>query len=946
MMPTKKRLLISVFFLTVSFFFSCTGWAAVQEEAVRLRIRGYQTQHRGDLDKAVDLYKLSIAADPAYAAPHNDLGIIYEEKGWHEQAEKEYGEALRLDPKYVDAYSNLALLYEKLQQKEKMIDALKKRIALGAPDDLGTEEAKNKLESLGVKSEPAPSVAAPSPSISPRTKEMVKIVPSLEEKQKKEEKPKAPEEGIIQPEKSETVEAEAPPVKGVTWEGKEALFTEKELDPKQEAIRLRNKGLQFQLNGDYDGAIQFYRAAIEQYPDFATLHNDLGIALEDKGSLEEARLSYLKALSIKQNYGYALYNLAFLLVKMGRRDEAIEFFKKLVPQAELGAAWTQKAKETLEKLLKEAHDERIAARHAEEIRIRKLRLEKHHLKREAHIRRQIQKEVEAKHEKESQELLKTLLDQGKKAYQKKEYDSAQTLFEKMLLLDGENQAAKSYLKKIASEKEAEIGKAKQEKEKEKETTEQKKIEGEKKKAESDALYEEAKKLYREAKYEEAKKRFDKLVVLLPDHPYAKRYLEKIKEKKGEEEEKKKAEEKEKEARRKEIKSHLDEGEKAFKGAKYEQAYQEFETVLSMSPDHKEAKRLLEKTKEAWNRARQNKHLTKEKKKWEKTKRADEKMKKTAQAYYLEGLKSANKGEIDKAIYAYEKTLSYNKDHEKAAKALASLEGKSSRERPYTQTEEKALKPEKVTEPEEGRLYRRAKSAFDAGDYELAKQTLQYLLTLNPEHPLAQGDLAAVEERIRETRQKGGLEKATLKQEAARMVAPARRENGEMGGAAHPSKKEEGPLMRAQGGPEALTGDHLQKGTIDFDETDAVSSLRDKNALIYMQKGYVLQQQRDIESALSFYEKSMAIKPSSNAANSLGILYENKGWYTDAETYYKKALDLDSRYLPAYTNLALLYEHLERWEEAMRYWKARIDLCDRNDLWTQKARTHLEALAGR
>ena len=128
-MASKKIFILAALLIFIAS--SSEGVSKVKEEAIRFRIRGYQLQHQGHLEEAIELYRQAIASDPSYAAPHNDLGVIFEEKGELEGAEKEYLEALRINPSYLDAYSNLAILYEKTEQHEKMIEALKKGFPWG-----------------------------------------------------------------------------------------------------------------------------------------------------------------------------------------------------------------------------------------------------------------------------------------------------------------------------------------------------------------------------------------------------------------------------------------------------------------------------------------------------------------------------------------------------------------------------------------------------------------------------------------------------------------------------------------------------------------------------------------------------------------------------------------------------------------------------------------------
>ncbi|MBM3253633.1 MAG: tetratricopeptide repeat protein, partial [Candidatus Omnitrophica bacterium] len=120
--------------------------AVLREKACELRDKAYNCLIMDDkIDKAIKLYQQAIKLDPKYPTPHNDLGIIYEERGLLEKAAEEYKKAIELDPNYAAGYSNLALLYEKQAKLSEALPYWKKRADLGNPDDPWTKRAKEKL---------------------------------------------------------------------------------------------------------------------------------------------------------------------------------------------------------------------------------------------------------------------------------------------------------------------------------------------------------------------------------------------------------------------------------------------------------------------------------------------------------------------------------------------------------------------------------------------------------------------------------------------------------------------------------------------------------------------------------------------------------------------------------------------------------------------------------
>ncbi|MCF7871084.1 MAG: tetratricopeptide repeat protein [Candidatus Omnitrophica bacterium] len=110
---------------------------------------------------------------------------------------------------------------------------------------------------------------------------------------------------------------------------------------------------------------------------------------------------------------------------------------------------------------------------------------------------------------------------------------------------------------------------------------------------------------------------------------------------------------------------------------------------------------------------------------------------------------------------------------------------------------------------------------------------------------------------------------------------------------------------------------------------------------YRKKGYRLQSMGNIEAALPFYQKAVAIDPGYvQAYNDLGVVYEMKGALDEAEKYYKKALAINPDFMPAHTNLAFLYEKTNNIKKATDHWKKRYIKGKKGDYWKEVARQHL------
>ncbi len=120
----------------------------LQKQARMYRLDGLELQRLGNLDGAMILYQKAIELDPAYAVAYNDLGVIYEAKGWMDRAEDAYLRTLRIDPNCLSAYSNLAMFYENKRELNKAAELWLKRVELGKPQDPWTEKARKRLDDL------------------------------------------------------------------------------------------------------------------------------------------------------------------------------------------------------------------------------------------------------------------------------------------------------------------------------------------------------------------------------------------------------------------------------------------------------------------------------------------------------------------------------------------------------------------------------------------------------------------------------------------------------------------------------------------------------------------------------------------------------------------------------------------------------------------------------
>ncbi len=119
-----------------------------QEQAIKYRELGLEYQRIGNLAQALSFYQKAITIYPNFAAACNDIGVVYETLGSLDRAEESYLKSIKINPAYASAYANLALFYENKRNLDKAAFYWEKRAALGAPNDLWTKRAANRLRDI------------------------------------------------------------------------------------------------------------------------------------------------------------------------------------------------------------------------------------------------------------------------------------------------------------------------------------------------------------------------------------------------------------------------------------------------------------------------------------------------------------------------------------------------------------------------------------------------------------------------------------------------------------------------------------------------------------------------------------------------------------------------------------------------------------------------------
>lgn len=114
-----------------------------------------------------------------------------------------------------------------------------------------------------------------------------------------------------------------------------------------------NEALALERQGDFDAALTSYRLALRDRPADLRVLQNIAIAYSKARQYEEAIRYYRKALEIDGTLGGAHYGLAFLLLKRGEVDQAIEHLTEFLarpPRGPEGQKWVEHAQKTLEQL--------------------------------------------------------------------------------------------------------------------------------------------------------------------------------------------------------------------------------------------------------------------------------------------------------------------------------------------------------------------------------------------------------------------------------------------------------------------------------------------------------------------------------------------------------------------------------------------------------------------
>ncbi|MGO9147156.1 MAG: tetratricopeptide repeat protein [Desulfomonilia bacterium] len=115
-----------------------------------------------------------------------------------------------------------------------------------------------------------------------------------------------------------------------TWKNSEILFSHALAVTKDNYLAHDNLGVALFDRGDVDGAIKHYRESIRLRRNYVNAQCNLGVALAKKKQYAEAFTHYRECLRIKPGYSEAYYNMGVALADLGRKDEAVKQYTEVL----------------------------------------------------------------------------------------------------------------------------------------------------------------------------------------------------------------------------------------------------------------------------------------------------------------------------------------------------------------------------------------------------------------------------------------------------------------------------------------------------------------------------------------------------------------------------------------------------------------------------------------
>lgn len=122
---------------------------------------------------------------------------------------------------------------------------------------------------------------------------------------------------------------------------------------KPQRLDYLNEALALERQGDYDAALTSYRLALRDHPNDPRVLQNMAIAFTKTHRTEDAIRHYRRALEFDHHLAGAHYGLAFLLLKRGDTDAAVQHLEQFLarpPRGPDAEKWIEHARHTRDAL--------------------------------------------------------------------------------------------------------------------------------------------------------------------------------------------------------------------------------------------------------------------------------------------------------------------------------------------------------------------------------------------------------------------------------------------------------------------------------------------------------------------------------------------------------------------------------------------------------------------
>jgi tetratricopeptide (TPR) repeat protein len=250
---------------------------------------GHSQNERAQPDLAIASYQQALAEDPALPQVHYNLGLLFRDRRDLDAAAQHFGEAIRLDPGHVRALNNLGSVAE----SQGNLAEAERRFAQALGLDPKLAVAQRNLGNIRLQ------LGRPADALGP-LRRALEIDPN---------------------------DANALFLLGSslmqTGDGQGAIASLEQATQLKSDPRFHNElGTALLGARRLDEAAAQFRIAIDLSPDWVDPYNNAGAALAMNGDILGAIEFIRRAIEIEPTFADGHYNLASLLLRLGRTDEA------------------------------------------------------------------------------------------------------------------------------------------------------------------------------------------------------------------------------------------------------------------------------------------------------------------------------------------------------------------------------------------------------------------------------------------------------------------------------------------------------------------------------------------------------------------------------------------------------------------------------------------------